>query len=70
VSYLLATGALQGADGETFSVGRPISEQTTFTITSDPTRPDTTALRVLMGPFSVYNADNIEEAAPDASAPA
>jgi rhamnose transport system substrate-binding protein len=70
VSYLLATGALQGADGETFSVGRPISEQTTFTITADPTRPDTTALRVLMGPFSVYNADNIEEAAPDASAPA
>jgi rhamnose transport system substrate-binding protein len=69
-SYLLATGALQGADGEVFSVGRPVSGQTEFTITADPTRPDIEALRVLMGPFSVYDASNIEEAAPDASAPA
>jgi rhamnose transport system substrate-binding protein len=63
-SYLLATGALQGVAGESFSVGRPISGNTTFTITADPTRPGTTGLRVLMGPFSVYNAENIEAAAP------
>ena len=29
----------------------------------DPTRPDVDALRVLMGPFTVYNIDNVEEAA-------
>ena len=34
-----------------------------FTITKDPTRPDVDALRVLMGPFSIYNAENVEEAA-------
>jgi rhamnose transport system substrate-binding protein len=64
VSYLLATGALEAADGATFQVGREISGNTTFTITADPTRPDTGALRVLMGPFSVYDASNIEAAAP------
>jgi rhamnose transport system substrate-binding protein len=69
-SYLLATGALTGADGEVFAVGRPVSGQTEFTITKDPTRPDIDALRVLMGPFSVYDASNIEAAAPDASAAA
>lgn len=54
VSYLLATGALQGVEGETFEAGR----MGTYTIEADPTRPDTGALRVLMGPFSIYNADN------------
>jgi hypothetical protein len=34
-----------------------------YTITKDPTRPDVDALRVLMGPFTVYNIDNVEEAA-------
>lgn len=63
-SYLLATGAIQGEVGETFSVGRPISGNTTFTIEADPTRADTGAKRVLMGPFSVYDASNIEAAAP------
>jgi rhamnose transport system substrate-binding protein len=62
-SYLLATGAIEGAEGETFKVGRPISGNDTFTITADPTRPDTSALRVLMGPFTVYNAENVEAAA-------
>jgi hypothetical protein len=32
-----------------------------FTITKDPTRAK--GLRVLMGPFTVYNKDNIEAAA-------
>jgi len=61
-SYLLATGAIQGVEGESFNVGRPVSGATTFTITKDPTRPDVNALRVLMGPFTVYNKDNVEAA--------
>lgn len=59
VGYLLATGAIDGVAGETFEVGRPISGETVFEITADPTRPDVEALRVLMGPFSVYDASNI-----------
>jgi rhamnose transport system substrate-binding protein len=59
VSYLLATGAIQGAEGESFNAGR-LGD---YTITKDPTRPDIQALRVLMGPFSVYNKDNIDAAA-------
>ena len=56
-TYLLATGALKGEAGETFEAGR----MGTFTIEKDPTRDK--GLRVLMGPFSVYNKDNVEEAA-------
>lgn len=59
VSYLLATGALQGVEGEVFEAGR----MGQYTIEKDPTRPDVDALRVLMGPFSVYNAENVEAAA-------
>jgi rhamnose transport system substrate-binding protein len=57
-SYLLGTGQITGADGETFTAGR----MGDFTITKDPTRPDVTALRVLMGPFTIYNKDNVEAA--------
>jgi rhamnose transport system substrate-binding protein len=32
-----------------------------YTIETDPTRD--AGLRVLMGPFTVYNADNVEAAA-------
>jgi rhamnose transport system substrate-binding protein len=53
-SYLLASGAIQGVEGETFEAGR----LGTYTIEADPTRPDTGALRIVMGPFSVYNAEN------------
>jgi rhamnose transport system substrate-binding protein len=53
-SYLLATGAIQGVEGESFEAGR----LGTYTIEADPTRPDTGALRVVMGPFSIYNAEN------------
>ena len=64
VSYLLATGALEGVAGETFEVGRPVSGETVFEITADPTRPDVEgALRVLMGPFTVYTPENVEAAA-------
>jgi rhamnose transport system substrate-binding protein len=57
-SYMLATGQIQGVEGETFIAGR-MGE---YTITKDPTRPDIDALRILMGPFTVYNAENVEEA--------
>jgi rhamnose transport system substrate-binding protein len=56
LSYLIATGDLQGVEGEQFEAGR----MGTYTITKDPTRD--AGLRVLMGPFSQYNADNIDAA--------
>jgi rhamnose transport system substrate-binding protein len=56
-SYLLATGAITGAEGEQFSAGR----MGDYTIEKDPTRD--AGLRVLMGPFTVYNKDNVEAAA-------
>jgi rhamnose transport system substrate-binding protein len=62
-SYLLGTGAIQGAAGESFEAGR-LGE---YTIEEDPTRPGTGALRVVMGPFTLFNADNpgvSEEATP------
>jgi rhamnose transport system substrate-binding protein len=55
-SYLLATGAIQGAEGEQFEAGR----MGTFSITKDPTRD--AGLRVLMGPFTVYDKTNVEAA--------
>ncbi len=59
VSYLLATGAIEGVEGETFTAGR-LGD---YEITQDPTRPDVEARRVLMGPFTVYTEENVEEAA-------
>ena len=58
-SYLLATGQIEGVEGESFVAGR-LGE---YTIEKDPTRPDVDARRVVMGPFTVYNAENVEEAA-------
>src|SRR5512136_650678 len=55
-TYLVATGAIQGKEGEKFEAGR----MGTYTITKDPTRDK--GLRVLMGPFSKYNKDNIDKA--------
>ena len=56
-SYLLATDAMKAEEGAKFKAGR-MGE---FTITKDPTRAK--GLRVLMGPFTVYNKDNVEAAA-------
>ena len=56
LTYMIATGSLKGVEGEVFVAGT----LGTFTITKDPTR--TTGLRVLMGPFSKYNKDNIDKA--------
>jgi rhamnose transport system substrate-binding protein len=56
LTYLIATGSIQGVEGEVFEAGR-MGE---YTITKDPTRD--VGLRVLMGPFSKYNKDNIDKA--------
>ncbi|MBZ0287674.1 MAG: substrate-binding domain-containing protein [Anaerolineae bacterium] len=63
VSYLLATGAIEGVEGETFVAGR-MGE---YTIEKDPTRD--AGLRVLMGPFSIYNIDNIYDEIPMEATP-
>jgi rhamnose transport system substrate-binding protein len=55
-SYMLATGQIQGVEGETFTAGR----MGDYTITKDPTRPDVDARRILMGGFTIYNAENVE----------
>ncbi len=57
VANQLATGAIEAEEGVTFEAGRMGS----YTIEKDPTRD--AGLRVLMGPFTVYNADNVEAAA-------
>ena len=57
VAYQMATGTLEAKDGAKFTAGR----MGDYTITKDPTRK--AGLRVLMGPFSVYNKDNIDAAA-------
>ena len=57
VTYLIATGQMEGVVGETFEAGR----MGTYTIHEDPTREQ--GLRVLMGPFTVYDRSNVEAAA-------
>ena len=56
-AYMLASDAIKAAEGQSFKAGR----MGNYTITKDPTRK--TGLRVLMGPFSRYNIDNIEASA-------
>ncbi len=56
-AYQLATGTLKAEEGAKFTAGR----MGAYTITKDPTRA--AGLRILMGPFSIYNKDNIEAAA-------
>jgi rhamnose transport system substrate-binding protein len=56
-AYALATGAIKAEEGASFKAGR----MGDYTITKDPTRD--AGLRILMGPFSVYNKDNVEAAA-------
>jgi rhamnose transport system substrate-binding protein len=56
-TYLLATGQISAEEGQTFSAGR----MGDYTIETDPTRD--AGLRVLMGPFTVYTAENVEAAA-------
>ena len=56
-AYGLATGAIKAEAGQSFKAGR----MGTFTITKDPTRKE--GLRILMGPFSIYDISNVEAAA-------
>jgi rhamnose transport system substrate-binding protein len=56
-TYLLATGQIKGEVGESFVAGR-MGE---YKIEEDPGRPG--SKRILMGPFTVYNKDNVEAAA-------
>ena len=56
-AYSLASGALKAEAGASFKAGR----MGAYTITKDPTR--TAGLRILMGPFSVYDKSNVEAAA-------
>jgi rhamnose transport system substrate-binding protein len=56
-TYLLATGALQGTEGVQFEAGR----MGTYTLEKDPTRD--TGLRIVMGPFTVYDESNVDAAA-------
>jgi rhamnose transport system substrate-binding protein len=53
VAYGLATGQIEATEGQTFVAGR-MGE---YTIEADPTRD--AGLRVLMGPFSVYDETNV-----------
>jgi rhamnose transport system substrate-binding protein len=53
-TYLLATGALKGEEGEQFEAGR----MGTYTIEKDPTRD--AGLRIVMGPFTVYDESNVD----------
>ncbi len=57
VTYLIATGQMEGEIGDTFEAGR----MGTYTVEKDPTRDS--GNRVLMGPFTVYTKDNVEAAA-------
>jgi rhamnose transport system substrate-binding protein len=54
-TYLLATGQMEAAEGVQFRAGR----MGDYTITKDPTRDN--GLRVLMGPFTKYNKDNVQQ---------
>jgi rhamnose transport system substrate-binding protein len=56
-AYALASGALEAKEGASFKAGR-MGE---YTITKDPTRAK--GLRILMGPFTVYDKSNVEAAA-------
>ena len=56
-AYGLATGQLASEIGESFSAGR----MGNYSIEEDPGRPG--AKRILMGPFTVYTSENVEEAA-------
>jgi len=56
-AYALTTGAIKAEEGQSFKAGRLGN----YTIHKDPTRK--AGLRVLMGPFSIYDRNNVEAAA-------
>jgi rhamnose transport system substrate-binding protein len=54
-TYGIATGQLEATEGQQFTAGR-MGE---YTIETDPTRDS--GLRIVMGPFTVYTVDNLDE---------
>ena len=54
-AYGIATGQIEAVEGQQFVAGR-MGE---YTIEKDPTRDN--GLRIVMGPFSVYDESNVEE---------
>jgi rhamnose transport system substrate-binding protein len=54
-TYGIASGQIEAAEGQTFTAGR-MGE---YTIETDPTRDS--GLRIVMGPFTVYTEENIDE---------
>ncbi len=56
MSYAIATGKIKGDIGDEVDAGR----MGKFKIEADPGRAG--SKRVLMGPFTVYNKDNVEAA--------
>lgn len=54
-AYNIATGQVEAADGESFDAGRMGS----YTVEEDPTRD--AGLRIIMGPFTVYDETNIDD---------
>jgi rhamnose transport system substrate-binding protein len=53
-AYGIATGQIEAVEGQQFTAGR----MGDYTIEADPTRD--AGLRVLMGPFTVYDESNVE----------
>ncbi len=51
----IATGTIEPEEGATFTAGR----MGDYTIEKDPTRED--GLRIVMGPFSVYDESNVAQ---------
>ncbi len=56
-AYGLATHAFKAEAGQSFTAGR----MGKYTIEKDPTRAK--GLRIVMGPFTLYNKDDVEAAA-------
>ncbi len=56
-TYMIAAGDMKGVEGETYMAGR----MGKYTIEKDPGRKG--GLRVVMGPFTIYNKDNVDAAA-------
>lgn len=54
-TYGIATGQFEAVEGQQFTAGR-MGE---YTIEADPTRDN--GLRIVMGPFTVYTEENIDE---------
>src|SRR5260221_8228344 len=63
-TYMIAAGDIKGVEGETFHAGRLGN----YTIEKDPGRKG--GLRVVMGPFTLYNKDNVDAASGGPATPA